>query len=149
MRIAIAATHGGHLSEAIILLERVIPRCDEVILLTGDAERAKNYLFTSYIYPRNENPFVFLTRGFFYCLKVLRRERPDWVISTGAECGVFGLAAARVLGIRTIFIETVTRLDNPTRAAKLSYRLATRFYVQHPETLECFGPKAEYVGGLV
>jgi len=150
MRLLIAATPGGHLSEALLLLESVIPRCEDVILYTGDnTARVECDSFRTYRYRRTRKRIWFMIRGALTAFLVLRKERPDWVVSTGAQCAVFTLLPAKLLGMKTMFIETVTRVDNPTRAARIVYPFVDRFFVQHEGMLSCFGEKAEYIGGLI
>lgn len=149
MKVLIAATSGGHLKEAMLLFQDVIESADETLVLTNTGGGSAK-LSLKKVYHRQHGPVALvMLQGLVVALRLLRREKPDWVVSTGAEVAVFSILAARLLGIRTIFVETVTRQHNPTRAARLCYYLAHHFYVQHPETLEHFGPKARYVGGLM
>jgi len=84
---------------------------------------------------------------FWRILRILRRERPDLVISTGAGIAVPGFLAAKLLGIRTIYIETYARVESLSLAGKVCYRLADRFLVQHA-CLASRLPGAIYAGTL-
>ena len=82
--------------------------------------------------------------GYF---RILLREKPDLVISTGAGIAVPGFLAARLLGIRTVYIESYARVESLSLAGKICYRLADRFLVQHA----CLAnglPRAVYAGSL-
>lgn len=79
--------------------------------------------------------------------KVLRRERPDVVISTGAGIAVPVFVAARLQRIPTIYIEVFGRVDLPTVSGRLCYPLSTRFLLQWHEQ-EPFYPKGQYIGPL-
>jgi len=68
---------------------------------------------------------------FWRVFRILRRERPDLVISTGAGIAVPGFVAAKLLGIRTVYIETYARIESLSLAGKICYHLADRFLVQH------------------
>jgi len=72
-----------------------------------------------------------ILRTFWRVLRILRRERPDLVISTGAGIAVPGFLAARLLGIHTIYIESYARVESLSLAGKVCYHLADRFLVQH------------------
>jgi len=149
MRVLIPATSGGHLKEALLLFEDLIAQADETVVLTNPGGGSAKLPYRC-VYHQQTGPVVsVLLKGFALSLRLLWRDRPDWVVTTGAEVAVFSLLAARLFGIRTVFVETVTRRDNPTRAARICYYLAHHFYVQHPETLNHFGPKAQYIGGLI
>jgi UDP-N-acetylglucosamine:LPS N-acetylglucosamine transferase len=50
----------------------------------------------------------------------LLKEKPDVIISTGAEIGIPAIFWGRLLCKKTIFIETVTRFDKPTVSGRTS-----------------------------
>lgn len=148
-RVFITGTVGGHLSELLIIFEDLIKEksCDFIVLTEKFPRTFPNKIkYFSYFAPRNlylKIPFSFLKA--LYIIAVLR---PEWVITTGAQVGIGAIFAGKILGRKTMFIETVTRYKNPTRSAKVLYPLVDKFYVQHPEGLKLFGPKAEYIGGI-
>ncbi|MEZ5904749.1 MAG: hypothetical protein R3C69_06480 [Geminicoccaceae bacterium] len=80
-------------------------------------------------------------------LRILRRERPALVVSTGADVAVPLLLLARCLGARVIFIETAGS-DAPTLAGRLVYPFADLFIVQWPDRLRRF-PRAVLAEGLL
>ena len=62
--------------------------------------------------------------------KILRNERPDCVISTGAGIAVPFLLLGRVLGMKTVYIESFARKNNLSLTGKLVYRLVNHFFGQ-------------------
>jgi beta-1,4-N-acetylglucosaminyltransferase len=84
---------------------------------------------------------------FWRVLRILRRERPHLVISTGAGIAVPGFVAAKLLGIRTIYIESYARVESLSLTGKVCYHLADRFLVQHA-CLASRLPRAVYTGSL-
>jgi beta-1,4-N-acetylglucosaminyltransferase len=78
---------------------------------------------------------------------ILWRERPELVISTGADVAVPLLILAKLMGARVIFIETAGSAE-PTLAGRLVYRFADLFIVQWPDRLEHF-PQAVLADGLL
>ena len=82
--------------------------------------------------PTNRNVVNFF-RNLRLAFSVLRSERPEAVLSTGAGVGVPFVWAARLLGIRTIFIEDMTRVTGLSLSGKLVYHVADLFLVQWPE----------------
>ena len=94
--------------------------------------------------PTNRNvPNLF--RNLRLAFSTLRRERPDAVVSTGAGVSVPFVWAARLLGIRTIFIEDLTRVSGLSLSGKLVYRVADVFLVQWPELAARYR-RAQYRG---
>lgn len=79
--------------------------------------------------------------------KVLRRERPDVVISTGAGIAFPVFVAARLMRIPTVYIEVFGRVDLPTVSGRLCYPISTRFLLQWQEQRR-FYPRGQYVGPL-
>ncbi len=77
--------------------------------------------------------------------QILSQEKPDLVISTGASIAVaFGLVA-KLMGIRFIYVESVTRQDQLSLSGKLVYWLSHGFYVQSPQLSKRY-PKAMFKG---
>jgi beta-1,4-N-acetylglucosaminyltransferase len=79
---------------------------------------------------------------------VLRRRRPDAILSTGAGLSVPFFLVGRLLGIRLVYVESVTRAESASLSGRLVYRLADRFFVQWPELAERL-PRAEYAGAVL
>jgi UDP-N-acetylglucosamine:LPS N-acetylglucosamine transferase len=82
-------------------------------------------------------------------IKILRKEKPDVVISTGPEIAVPVFYAARLLGIKTIYIESLCRIKDPSITGKLIYPIASVFLVQSKELLNKYGKKAQYWGNVL
>jgi UDP-N-acetylglucosamine:LPS N-acetylglucosamine transferase len=79
--------------------------------------------------------------------RILRREKPDLVISTGAGIAVPGFLAARLLGIRRVYIESYARVESLSLAGRLCYHLSNLFLVQHASLARRL-PRAVYAGTL-
>ncbi len=63
---------------------------------------------------------------------MLRRRRPDAILSTGAGLAVPFFLVGRLLGIRLVYVESVTRTESISLSGRLVYPLATRFFAQWP-----------------
>ena len=86
--------------------------------------------------------------NFIKALIILRKSKPDLVLSTGASIAVPFLLASKLFGIKTVFIESISRSSELSLTGRLVYSLADEFYVQWPECVERY-PKAEYKGVVV
>lgn len=75
-------------------------------------------------------------RSFPRTLKLLMNHRPDMVVSTGASISVNFAIVARLLGIRFIYIESISRSSSLSLSGRLVYFLANEFYVQWPGLCE-------------
>ena len=55
--------------------------------------------------------------------RVIRRRRPERVVSTGAALSVPYLVAARLMGIETHYVESATRLEGPSVTGRIAQAL--------------------------
>lgn len=87
-------------------------------------------------------------RSFFgncrYALKLCKKIKPDYVISTGAGIAVPLMLAAKLFGAKLIFIESRARVYSKSKSGCILYPFCDSFLVQWPEMLSVYGPKAEY-----
>jgi UDP-N-acetylglucosamine:LPS N-acetylglucosamine transferase len=80
--------------------------------------------------------------------RLLRRDRPRAILSTGAGLAVPFFAIGKLLGIRLVYVESVTRIETISLSGRLVYRLADRFFVQWPQAAER-RRRAVYAGSVL
>ena len=82
-----------------------------------DKEDARSLLKGENVYPcyfpTNRN-VKNLIRNTFLAWKVLRKEKPDLIISSGAAVAVPFFYLGKLFGAKTIYIEVFDRIDKPT-----------------------------------
>ncbi len=74
-----------------------------------------------------------LGRNLVLALRVLTRDRPDVIVSTGAGAAVPFFWVGRVLGCRTVYLEVYDRIDSSTLSGRLCHPVTDLFLVQWPE----------------
>ena len=79
--------------------------------------------------------------------EVLKREKPDVIISSGAAVAVPFFAVAKILGIKTVFIECYDRITMPTMSGRLCYPMSDLFVVQW-EAQKAF-PESVNIGAIL
>ena len=79
--------------------------------------------------------------------KLMLREKPDVVVTTGALISFPFCLCAKLTGAKVVYIETFARVNDRSLTGRLVYPLADLFLVQW-ESLLKFYPKAKYVGGI-
>ena len=80
--------------------------------------------------------------------RIMLRERPDVVVSTGALPGLIGLAVAKLTtGARTIWIDSIANCEEMSSSGKRARRFADRWLTQWPDLAGPQGP--EYWGALL
>ena len=65
--------------------------------------------------------------------KVLRRERPDVLVSNGAGIALPFFWVGRALGIPLVFIEVYDRIDAPSLTGRLLFPICDRVVLQWEE----------------
>lgn len=118
--------------------------------VTFPKEDAKNLLkeermyFCSY--PTNRS-IKALIKNTFLAWKVLKKERPDLIISAGAAVAVPFFYIGKLFGIKLIYIEVFDRIDKLTLTGRMVYPIADRFVVQWEELKKRY-PKTINLGSI-
>lgn len=89
-----------------------------------------------------------LVRNFILAVRVMRRDRPDVVVSTGAAVAFPFFIVAKVMRVPTVYIEVYDRLDSPTLTGRLCRPITDLFCVQWEEQTR-FYPRAQVIGSLL
>jgi beta-1,4-N-acetylglucosaminyltransferase len=89
-----------------------------------------------------------LIRNTALAWRILRHRRPDAILSTGAGLAVPFFLVGKLLGIRLVYVESVTRTETISLSGRLVYPLTDRFFVQWPKPAERLR-RAEYAGGIL
>lgn len=102
--------------------------------------------------PTNRNFGLLAVRNLLQNLlgafRLLRLVRPRVVVTTGAGVAVPYAWIGRALGARIVYVESLTRIEQPSLSFRLIAPVASRIYAQWPELSESV-PKARYVGSVV
>jgi UDP-N-acetylglucosamine:LPS N-acetylglucosamine transferase len=80
--------------------------------------------------------------------RVIRRVRPDVILCTGAALAVPFFLVGRLLGVRLVYVESLTRTESLSLSGRLVYPLASEFFVQWPDAARG-RRKARYAGSLL
>lgn len=65
--------------------------------------------------------------------KIIRREKPDFVITTGAAPGLLALIIANALGAKTIWLDSVANVEKLSMSGRIASRFCSRVYTQWPD----------------
>lgn len=98
-------------------------------------------------YPTTRNLWN-LIRNTLLAWKVLRKERPDVIVSTGAGVAVPFFWLGKLLGMKTVYIEVYDRINSPTLTGKLVYQVTDIFVLQWEEQ-KMFYPKGKVLGEML
>jgi UDP-N-acetylglucosamine--N-acetylmuramyl-(pentapeptide) pyrophosphoryl-undecaprenol N-acetylglucosamine transferase len=133
-RVHLVASSGGHLelltaiTPAVHDRERiwVTPESNRADALRAQGDRVEHIPF----YGRS--PYKALSAT-VHALRLVLRERPDVIVTSGAGPVVPFCLASRLFGARLIFIETMARVQNASITGGLLSRFASDVMVQWPE----------------
>lgn len=122
-RVLAVASCGGHWTQ-LQRLAAAWEECDVAYASVG-ADRADDVAGHRFhdIPDCSRDSLVALMRSVFGIARVVWREKPDVVVSTGAAPGLIALAAGRLFGARTAWIDSVANADR----LSLSGRIARTF----------------------
>ncbi|MDG9319913.1 UDP-N-acetylglucosamine transferase subunit ALG14 [Streptococcus pneumoniae] len=148
MKVCLVGSSGGHLTHLYLL--KPFWKDRERFWVTFDKEDARsileNEIFYPCYYPTNRNLKV-LIKNTILAFKILRKERPDIIVSSGAAVAVPFFYLGKIFGAKTVYIEVFDRIDAPTMTGKLVYPVTDRFIVQWEEMKKVY-PKAINLGGI-
>lgn len=148
-RVLLVCSPGGHLQQMLALEPAWRGAQRSWVTLAG---ADVGYLLTEERVELGHGPtnrsIANLVRNLALAWRVVRRERPDAILSTGAGLAVPFFLVGKLLRRRLVYVESVTRTETISLSGRLVYRLADRFFVQWPDAAERLR-RAEYAGGGV
>lgn len=147
-KVCLVGSSGGHLTHLYLL--KPFWEEKERFWVTFGKEDAKSILENEKMYecyfPTNRN-IKNLIKNTFLATKIIRKEKPKLIISSGAGAAVPFFYIGKIFGVKTIFIEVFDRIDKPTITGKLVYPVTDIFIVQWEEMKKVY-PKAINLGGI-
>ncbi len=68
--------------------------------------------------------------AFFKLLGIVRREKPEAIMTTGAAPGLMCLLAGKVLGKKTIWVDSIANVQHLSASGRIASRFVSRVYTQ-------------------
>lgn len=147
MKIALVCSHGGHLTEMLYLMDAF--QGHEIFFVTYDNFRTRDLGYKKYLLQNiGTNPLK-MSKAFLDFIKILFKEKPEMIISTGSEIAIPAFFIGKLFRIKTVFIESWCRVSTKSGTGRIVYSFSDLFLVQWPELLELYGEKARYEGGVI
>jgi len=148
VKIALVSSSGGHLNHLYLL--KPFWENKKRVWVTFDKEDARCLLKGEKIYychyPTNRN-LKNLIRNTKIAWQVLKKEKPDIVISTGAAIAVPFFYLGKLMGKKLIYIEVYDRMNKSTMTGRMVYPVTDQFVVQWEEMKKVY-PKAVNFGSI-
>jgi UDP-N-acetylglucosamine:LPS N-acetylglucosamine transferase len=148
-KICIPTSSGGHLTHMIFLKD--LWKNNDRFWVTFNKVDAQSVLKDERKYwchyPTNRN-VVNLIKNTFLAIKILRKEKPDLILSSGAAVAIpFFFIGKVFFHCKCVYVEVFDRIDKSTIAGKFCYKFADEFIVQWEEQLKVY-PKAKCLGSI-
>lgn len=149
MKICLVASAGGHLSQLLKIVPPV-EKYDALVITTSEAVRGNlTRLGRVHVVGEcNRQHGLQVIKVFFKCLAILRRERPDVVLSTGAAAGCMCCFLGKLMGAKIVWVDSITNVDRLSLSGRMVRHIADLFLVQWPELARKYRG-TEYVGTIV
>jgi len=134
------ASRGGHWTQ----LNRLsaVWEDQDVIFITNDSSlksHVGNAKFETVIDANMEQKFKLILLAVQTFSKVMK-HRPDVIISTGAAPGFFALIWGKVIGAKTVWVDSVANAEELSLAGKKVSKIADVWLTQWPEVASEDGP---------
>jgi exopolysaccharide biosynthesis glucuronosyltransferase PssD len=147
-KVVAVASGGGHWVE----MRRILPALDglEVVYASVDADLDADLAPARYYRVRNvsRNDRFGFAVAFWQFARLMWRERPEVVISTGAAPGLVALAVAKLLTrSRTVWIDSIANTKRLSLSGRLARHVADAWLVQWPHLARPGGP--DYWGAVL
>ena len=148
IKVCLVGSSGGHLTHLYQL--KTFWENKNRFWVTFNKEDANSLLKDEKVYychfPTNRSVKALLINTVI-AWKVLRKEKPDLIISSGAAVAVPFFYLGKLFGAKTIYIEVFDRIDASTITGKLVDPISDKFIVQWDEMKKIY-PKAINLGSI-
>jgi UDP-N-acetylglucosamine:LPS N-acetylglucosamine transferase len=149
LRICLVASAGGHVTQLLRLAESW--NGHEAFGITTSnivGEKLKKYGSVYIVGECNREHPLRVILVLIRCIKVILREKPDVVLSSGAAAGCMGCFLGKLLGAKVIWIDSIANVGQISLSGRMVRYIADLFLVQWPELAEQYN-NVEYVGAVI
>ncbi|MCD8203209.1 MAG: glycosyltransferase [Prevotella sp.] len=133
-KILAVASIGGHWVQLLRIAKGLEENCEVVYMSTHEkcATMVEGHRFYK-LQDFSRWDAYKLFPAFFKALKLVMKEKPDVVITTGAAPGLVVLIAAKCCGKRTVWIDSIANVNHLSLCGRIASHFASRIYTQWKE----------------
>lgn len=149
LRICLAASAGGHMSQLLKLSEswnghRTFWVITTQVVVEQLQKNGNVYVVGESNHQHPLKVLIVLMR----CIKIVLREKPDVVISTGAAAGCIVCFLGKLFGARVVWIDSITNVKRLSLSGRIVRPFADLFLTQWPEIARQY-KNVEYIGAVM
>jgi hypothetical protein len=149
MKICLAASAGGHLTQLLKL--RSVWLGGSVLFVTtvdiGQSKLREDGPVYVVGESNRQQPFQTL-KVLFRCLRIILRERPQAILSTGASAGFILCFFGKLLGAKIIWLDSIANAGRLSMSGRMIRPFADLILSQWPEVAAHYS-NVEYAGELI
>jgi len=134
------ASGGGHWVQ-LLRLAPAFTNCEVVFVTVQEGCRAdvEGHKFYS-VHDATRHTKIRLIRTALELSWIVCKERPNFIISTGAAPGYFAIVMGNLLGAKTIWIDSIANVEELSLSGRLAGRYADLWLTQWPHLATEEGP---------
>ncbi|WP_147677620.1 glycosyltransferase family protein [Algibacter pacificus] len=129
-KVLAVASVGGHW----IQLTRLQPAFEDMDLTFMTTKQSFKEMVPNYkfhvINDANRNNKIKLVKVFFDIFIKIVKIKPDIIITTGAAPGLMAIIAGKLIGVKTIWIDSIANVEELSMSGKIASKIANRVYTQ-------------------
>lgn len=147
VKILAVASGGGHW-EQLMLLRPTLDQFDTTYVTTAEGVAVRDGVSKYVMIPdANGKAKAAILRTVWHAIGVLRRSRPEVVVSTGALPGLACIIVGYVIGARTVWVDSVANSERLSVSGRFARPFSTLWLTQWPAVAAASG--ARYGGCLL
>ena len=146
LKVFAVASIGGHWVQLLRIDKALEKECDVVYMSTH--EKCATLVEGRDYYSMNDFSrwdFYKMFPELLHSIYIICKEKPSIVITTGAAPGLVCLFAAKICGIRTVWIDSIANVEHISFSGRIASKFASRIYTQWPSLA---GNKVIFAGNI-
>lgn len=149
MKVCVVASAGGHLLQLLKLAESWQEYEVFYVSTLESVTQKLQKLGCFYIIGEcnREHPYL-AALVFMNCIKIILKENPDVIISTGAAPPCILCLIGKLFGIKIVWIDSIANVERLSLSGRIVRPFADLFLTQWPELADRYN-NVEYVGTII
>lgn len=146
LKVFAVASIGGHWVQLLRIAKALEKEFDVVYMSTH--EKCATMVEGRVYYSMNDFSrwdFYKMFPELLHSIYIICKEKPSIVITTGAAPGLVCLFAAKICGIRTVWIDSIANVEHISFSGRVASKFASRIYTQWPSLA---GNKVIFAGNI-
>ena len=146
LKVFAVASIGGHWVQLLRIAKALEKEFDVVYMSTH--EKCATMVEGRVYYSMNDFSrwdFYKMFPELLHSIYIICKEKPSIVITTGAAPGLVCLFAAKICGIRTVWIDSIANVEHISFSGRIASKFASRIYTQWPSFA---GNKVIFAGNI-